>query len=81
VGLVAVAREISTIEEKLPEHSCLFQTGDYRNEGYNSEKLSWVRSPTKKFSVDRELSTTEERPQEKVVRFGEKIIEAKATKL
>jgi hypothetical protein len=45
VRLVDVAQELSTIEERLEEQSCLFQTGSYSNKSHNSKKLFWVSIP------------------------------------
>jgi hypothetical protein len=38
----------------------LFRRGDYRNNGHNPEKLSWVLVPVKIISVARKLSKIEE---------------------
>jgi hypothetical protein len=42
-----VVRKLSTTEEWSQDKSCLFQRGDYRNKGHDTEKLSWVRFLTK----------------------------------
>jgi hypothetical protein len=58
--VVAVAWKLSMIEERFQEQSCIFQTGDYRNRGFNPEKLTWVRFSMKMVSVSQKLSMTEE---------------------
>jgi hypothetical protein len=71
--MVAVARKLSMMGERLQEKSCLFHTGDYRNKGYNLNKLAWIQFPTKMVSVDWKLSMTEEWPKTEVVCFSKKI--------
>jgi hypothetical protein len=75
----AVAWKLRITEERLQKQSCLFQTGDYRNKGHNSDKMTWVLFPTKKFSVDWKLSTTENGANTEVSCFSKKIKAAKAT--
>jgi hypothetical protein len=60
------------------DRSCLFRLGDYRNNGNNLGKLSWVRVPVKIVSVVRKLSTIEERRKEHNC-FGEEITGAEVT--
>jgi hypothetical protein len=50
---------------------------DYRNNGHNPEKLSWVRVAVKIVSVAPKLSTIEE--QRKINCFGEEIAGSKVT--
>jgi hypothetical protein len=64
VRAVPVAQKLSTIEEQRQDRSCLFRRGDYRNEGQNPEKLSWVRVPVKIFYVAQKLSMVEEQYQD-----------------
>jgi 3-methyladenine DNA glycosylase Mpg len=52
VRAVAVAQKLSMAEERLQEQNCLIQTGDHRNKGHISEKLTRVKFPRKMFYVD-----------------------------
>jgi hypothetical protein len=40
--MVTVAQKLSAMEEGLQEQGCWFHTGDNRNKGYNSDKLTWA---------------------------------------
>jgi hypothetical protein len=77
VGVVPVARKLSTLEERRQDQNCLFRRGDYRNKGHNPEQL-WVRLPVKIVSVARNLSTIEERRQDQSC-FGKEIAGTKVT--
>jgi hypothetical protein len=63
--VVTVAQKLSLIEERLQDQRCLLQTGDYRNKGHNSGKLSCIRFLMKKLSVDQKINMTEEWLKEK----------------
>jgi hypothetical protein len=53
VRAAPAARKLNTIEKRRQDQSSLSRRGDYRNEGYNPEKLSRVRFPMKVVYVSR----------------------------
>jgi hypothetical protein len=58
----------------------LLRRGDYRNKGYNTENLSWVRVLVKMVCVARKIITIEWRKEQHCVFFGEEITGTKVTK-
>jgi hypothetical protein len=61
------------IEGRGQDKSCFFSRRDYRNEGHDCDKLSWILAPETAVPVARKLNMIEDSTQTKVVCFEQQI--------